>query len=100
MGDYAASGYQAYQSIQASADMDWKRVKQLYGDRLTLWCGVQCETMVSGSLADIEREVTGALRDLMPGNRFIFGSTNSVQFGAKTENYLRALELVDELGVY
>ena len=34
------------------------------------------------------------------GGGYLFGSTNSVQFGAKTENYLRALELVRERGIY
>ncbi len=100
MDDFIDVGYQAYQSVQASAGMDWARLKAEYGDRLTLWAGVQCETLIEGSLQDVEKEVMDGLKTLMPGGGFIFGSTNSIQFGANTNNYLKALELVKEHGIY
>lgn len=100
MDDLVASGYKGYQSIQESAGMDNAKVKKLYGDRLTLWTGVQCETLVEGSMEDIEAEVGRNLKLLMPGGGFIFGSTNSVQYGAKTDNYLKALDIVRKNGVY
>ena len=100
MDDYVAAGYKGYQSIQESAGMNTRKVKQLYGSKLALWTGVQCETLVEGSTDDLVQEVTSNLEFLMPGGGFIFGSTNSVQFGAKTENYLRALEIVRKQGVY
>ena len=100
LGDWVEAGFKGYQSIQASASMEWKKVKQLYGDRLTVWAGVQCETLINGNSQQVEKEVMKALKDLMPGGGFIFGSTNSVQFGAKTENYLQALDLVRNHGVY
>ncbi|MGI5894506.1 MAG: uroporphyrinogen decarboxylase family protein [Candidatus Merdivicinus sp.] len=100
MDDFVKVGYRGYQSIQESAGMDTKRVKELYGKDLTLWTGIQCETLVEGSIEDAEREVRKNLEFLMPGGGFIFGSTNSVQYGAKTENYLRALEIVRKYGVY
>jgi len=100
LGDYADAGYAGYQSVQQSAGMVWKDVKELYGNRMTIWAGVQCETLTDGTLDETEAEVEQALCDLMPGGGFIFGSTNSVQFGAKTENYLKALEVVREKGVY
>lgn len=100
MDDFVAAGYRGYQSIQESAGMDNARVKAQYGDKLALWTGVQCETLVSGTLADTRAEVARNLELLMPGGGFIFGSTNSVQFGAKTDNYLEALAVVREKGVY
>ena len=100
MDDFVKAGYDGYQSIQMSAGMDNARVKALYGDKLTMWTGVQCETLVQGSLQDVEREVRQNLSLLMPGGGYIFGSTNSVQYGAKTDNYLRALELVRKYGNY
>ena len=100
LGDLVEAGFEGYQSIQASAGMDWAKVKAKYGDRLTLWAGVQCETLINGSLEDVEKEVKNALEVCMPGGGFLFGSTNSVQYGAKTENYLKALELVRQLGRY
>ena len=80
--------------------MDTARVKQLYGDRLTLWTGVQCETLIQATAEETAAEVRRNLRNLMPGGGFILGSTNSVQYGAKTENYLKALEVVHKEGIY
>ncbi|MGN1141142.1 MAG: uroporphyrinogen decarboxylase family protein [Oliverpabstia sp.] len=98
--DYVDVGYQGYQSIQESCGMDNRRLKNEYGDRLTLWTGVQCENLIMGNRKTIEEEVRNNLEILMPGGGFIFGSTNSVQYGAKTENYLRALEIVKTEGKY
>ena len=98
--DFVKSGYKGYQSIQQSAGMDNKKVKELYGNDLTLWAGIQCETLVNGSIPDVENEVKESLDILMPGGGFIFGSTNSVQFGAKTDNYLKAFETVRKYGIY
>lgn len=100
LDDLVATGYKGYQSIQESAGMDTRLVKEKYGKDLTLWTGVQCETMVSGSIDDIVNEVSRNLKFLMPGGGFIFGSTNSVQYGAKTDNYLKALEVVRKEGIY
>lgn len=97
---FVEAGCEAYQSIQATATMDWKKIKDTYGDKLSLWTGVQCETLIEGAPEDVENEVKSACADLMPGGGFIFGSTNSVQFGAKTDNYLRALDTVRRYGVY
>ena len=100
LDDYVDARFKGFQSIQQSAGMDSTRLKKEYGDKLALWTGVQCETLTSGSLEDIENEVTRYLETMMPGGGFIFGATNSVQFGAKTDNYLKALEVVREKGIY
>jgi hypothetical protein len=100
LDDFVSAGYEGYQSIQVSAGLNNSTIKQKYGETLTLWTGVQCETLIEGSREDVEREVEENLKLLMPGGGFIFGSTNSVQFGAKTDNYLRALEIVREKGRY
>ena len=100
LDDFIDAGYRGYQSIQVSAGMDNGEVKKKYGRKLTLWTGVQCETLIRGSIKEISLEVAEALETLMPGGGFIFGSTNTVQFGANTDNYLRALDLVREKGNY
>lgn len=100
MDDFVNAGYKGYQSIQGTAGMKIEKVKALYGDKLTLWAGVQCETLVEGTAEEVDNEINHSLEVAMPGGGFIFGSTNSVQFGAKTENYLRALDIVRKKGVY
>lgn len=100
LDDWVAAGYEGYQSIQGTAGMDLAKVKARYGEKLVLWAGIQCETLVEGTLEEVEEEVKRALEICMPGGGFIFGSTNSVQFGAKTDNYLKALETVRKYGTY
>ena len=98
--DFAVSGYKGYQSVQKSAGMDTRRMKENYGDKLTLWTGVQCETLIEGTKEELEKEVREYLDLCMPGGGFIFGSTNSVQYGANTDNYLRALDIIWNEGIY
>ena len=98
--DWMNAGYVGYQSIQGSAGMDMAVIKQRYGDRLTLWTGIQCETLVAATPKKAVEEVKRSLEICMPGGGFIFGSTNSVQFGAKTGNYLKAIETVRKYGKY
>jgi uroporphyrinogen-III decarboxylase len=100
LGDYVDAGYEGYQSIQVSSGLNNREIKKTYGHKLTMWTGIQCETLIMGSMEELEQEVLEALETLMPGGGFIFGSTNSVQFGANTDNYLRALDLVREKGRY
>ena len=100
MDDFVDAGFKGYQSIQRSAGMDTARVKKLYGDKITLWTGVQCETLIEKTVEQTRKEVRRSLEICMPGGGFIFGSTNSVQFGAKTENYLAAIEVVRKMGKY
>ncbi|MBQ2817208.1 MAG: hypothetical protein IJF16_04665 [Clostridia bacterium] len=100
LDDYADAGYRAYQSIQLTAGMDNKRIKKEYEGRIALWTGIQCETLVAGTKQQAIDEVKQNLHDLMPGGGFIFGSTNSVQFGAKTENYLAAIDTLRKYGNY
>lgn len=96
LDDFVAAGWKGYQSVQKTAGMDWARLKREYGNVLTIWAGVSCETLIEGDAEDVEGEVREAIEVLSPGGGFIFGSTNSVQYGARTDNYLRALEIARE----
>ena len=100
LDDWVDAGLKGYQSVQVSAGMDLATVKKQYGDKLTIWAGIQCETLIQGPLQQVEEEVRESLRICMLGGGFIFGSTNSVQYGAKTENYLKALNILRRYGRY
>lgn len=100
LDDFVEAGYKGYQSIQSSAGMDIVTVKDKYGKDLTLWAGIQCETLIAGTIEETVEEVEKSLKVLMPGGGFIFGSTNTVQYGANTYNYLKALDVVHKQGIY
>ncbi len=80
-------GFDAYQSIQHSAGMDIKLVKEHYGSKLALWGGMPVEDLVSGSSADVIRDVRYAMEHAKPGGGFIFGASHSIAVGTRYENY-------------
>lgn len=100
LDDFIASGYKGYQSVQKTAGMDWKSLKREYGNQLAIWAGVQCETLINDTFEVVDLEVRNALDTLMPRGGFIFGSTNSVQTGAMTDSYLRAIDVLRREGRY
>lgn len=95
------AGYQAYQSIQSkTGTMDMKLLKEKYGDKITLWGGINIETLVEGDEKEVEEEVKYALKYAAPGGGLILGTSNSVAYGTKYENYIRALETAKKYGTY
>ena len=89
---FVEAGYDAYQSIQASAGMDLGQVKARYGDRLALWGGARVEALVSGTPEEVRRDVVAALRVGAPGSGYIFGTTHSVAVGTRYENFMAMLD--------
>ena len=89
---FVEAGYDAYQSIQASASMDLASVKSRYGDKLMLWGGVPVEHLVSGPPDDVRRDTCEALRVGAPGGRFILGTTHSIPVGTQYDNFMALLD--------
>lgn len=95
------AGYDCYQSIQSkTADMDLRRLKKEYGDRLAFWGGINIETLVAGTPEKNKKDVLYALRYAAPGGGFILGSSNSVCYGSRYDNYMAALETHHKYGSY
>ncbi|OQX89089.1 hypothetical protein B6D60_00225 [candidate division KSB1 bacterium 4484_87] len=81
-------GYDAYQSIQASAGMDICELKQSYGDKITLWGGVNLENIQSGTPEDVRNDVRRSMKCAKSGGRFILGISHSVAVGSNYDNYM------------
>ncbi len=90
--DFIDIGYDAYQSIQPTANMDLCRIKKKYGDRLTLWGGVAVEHLCGGTPEEVRADVRRAMDCAKPGGRFILGASHSVAVGTKYENFLALLD--------
>ncbi|MHC4712815.1 MAG: uroporphyrinogen decarboxylase family protein [Planctomycetota bacterium] len=97
---FVEMGFDCYQSIQNSAGMDLKLLKQRYGDKLALWGGIPVEHLVSGGPDDVSRDVEYAMKWGKPGGGFIFGTSHSVAVGTRYENYLRMMEDFEKLRCY
>ena len=92
MDMFVEMGYDAYQSIQESGGMDTRKVKKLYGDKLTLWAGPQVETLTDGSIEDIRNEVRKFFEISEDGAGFIFSTSHSVAVGTKYDNFMAMLD--------
>lgn len=93
--------YECYQSIQSkTGDMDLKLLKEKYGDKITLWGGINIETLHDGTPDENTQDVLYALKYAAHGGGFILGTSNSVAFGSRFENYLAALETARKYGNY
>ncbi len=93
-------GFDAYQSIQGSADMDICSIKKKYGSRITLWGGVALENLVAGAPEDVRRDVRRAMACAKPGGRFILGSSHSVAVGSRYDNVMAMIDEYHRLAAY
>jgi hypothetical protein len=95
------AGYECWQSIACkTADMDLKSLKEKYGDQIAFWGGINIETLVSGTPEENREDVLYALKYAAPGGGLILGTSNSVCYGSRYENYLTALETAHKYGTY
>ncbi|HHY01110.1 MAG TPA: hypothetical protein GX531_07055 [Methanothermobacter sp.] len=90
-------GYDCYQSIQASAGMDIKKLKEKYGKKICLWGGYSYENLVSGTKEDIKKDIEYAVRNAARDGGFILGSSHSVGVGVQYDLFMTVLEEVDRL---
>jgi hypothetical protein len=93
MDMFIEAGYDAYQSIQETAGVDLKWLKEKYGDKLILWGGVNVESLVSGTPEDVKRDVRRAMEILKSNGSYIFGTSHTLAVGTKYENFM---VMVDE----
>lgn len=93
-------GYDAYQSIQPTADMDICQLKKSYGDKITLWGGVALEHLISGTADEVRQDVRTAMQCARIGGRFILGVSHSVAVGSNYDNYMAMLDEYHKLCDY
>jgi len=98
MDMFVEAGFDCYQSIQESAGMDLKLLKERYGKKLALWGGVMLEHLWAGTPDDVRKDVANAIRYGAPGGGFILGTSHSVAIGTRYENFLAMLESHEKMG--
>lgn len=85
-------GYDVYQSIQPTADMDICEIKKTHGDRIALWGGVAVEHIIAGTVEQVRQDVRRAMACAKDGGRFILGTSHSVAVGSNYDNYMAMLD--------
>ncbi len=92
MDFFVEAGYDMYQSIQPSASMDIKELKEQYGNKMSLWGGVAVENLVTGTPEDIRKDIDYAVNNAAPGGGFILGASHSIAVGTKYDNYMAMMD--------
>jgi uroporphyrinogen decarboxylase len=94
------AGVDGWHGIQPSVGMDLKLLKEKYGERVCFFGGVNCETLIEGSAAEVEREARYAIAHAAPGGGLVLTSGNGLENGTKFENYMAMARVRAESGRY
>ncbi len=92
LDDFVAAGFDAYQSLQATAGVHLDALKRDYGDRLCLWGGLPLEILQSGTADEVRAAVGKALAVGSPGSGFVFGTSHSVAVGTPYDNFMAMID--------
>jgi uroporphyrinogen-III decarboxylase len=101
LDDFVQAGVEGWQGIQHRASaMELGRLKAEYGDKLCLFGGVECDTLVDGTPDEVRAEVLDALRKAGHGGGLCLCSGNTLMVGVQYENYKAMLETAARYGNY
>lgn len=100
LDDFVAAKVDGWQGIQPRIGMDLKLLKEKYGDQLTFFGGVNCETLTSGTTDEVEEEVRYAIRHAARGGGLVICSGNTLMPGTRYENYLAMVAANRKFGSY
>jgi len=99
--DIIETGVDILNPIQPSAkDMDSFKLKKEFGDMLCFHGGIDVQTSLRGSKADVEKEVKTRIKALAPGGGYILATTTNCQIDIPLENILYWLDLAKKYGQY
>ncbi len=91
------AGVDGYQSLQTTAGMDLRLLKDRYGDELIFWGGVGVGTLICGTPEDVRREVRNAMQHGARNGGFILGPSHSIAYGTRYDNFMALLDEHDKL---
>ena len=94
-------GIDVYNPIEPVAGMDIKKVKEMYGDKVTLCGNIDCGDVLSNwTPEEISEDVKRIIREVSPGGGHIFSTSNALHDGIPLENALAYIYAVKKYGVY
>jgi uroporphyrinogen-III decarboxylase len=94
------AGIDGLHGIQPSAGVSLKGLKERYGSQLVLFGAMEGNHLINDQPAAIKNLVRDQIAEAGQNGRYVLTSSNSIQFGTPTQNYLAMLEARDEYGNY
>lgn len=101
--DFIEAGFDILNPVQTSAaEMDPRRLKERFGDRITFWGGGidTQKTLPFGTPEQVKAEVRERIRIFGPGGGFVFNTIHNVQARIPAANLVALYEAVREYGSY
>ena len=93
------AGISALHPIEPKA-MDIQQVKRDYGHRVALIGNVDVDLLSQGTPEMVAAETKRLLRDVAPDGGYLLGSSNSITYYTRLENYRAMLETLRKFGGY
>jgi len=97
--DFIECGLNVLQPLQAHSGMDVRKLKPLYGDKLTFWGNIDV-TKMSGPPEALEAEIRDKIPFAMQGGGYMYHSDHSIPPEVTFERYKWIMELVEKHGRY
>jgi len=92
---FIEAGFSAIQPLEAKCDQDVRELRKIHGRDITFFGNLDVRNL-SGSREDVREEVMGKLEAVAKDGSYIFHSDHSIPPTVSLENYMYALELLDE----
>jgi len=90
------AGSDGWHGIQPSIGMDPAKLKEMYGNDLCFFGGVDCDTLVAGTPNEVRQETRYAVQHAGNEGGLVLTSSNTLMVGVKYENYLAMLQAARE----
>lgn len=101
--DFIEIGVDALNPVQVAAkNMDSKKLKKEFGDKITFWGG-GCDTqkvLPFGTIDEIQEEVKRRIKDLSPGGGFVFTPVHNIQYDVSPKKISMLYDTAREYGRY
>jgi hypothetical protein len=100
VGDLVEIGIDSLNPVQPEC-MDQIKVKQKYGDKITIDTGVSNQkTLPFGTPDDVRSETLNALQYLAPGGGLVYGTSHYALYDVPIENVIALYETCRKYGTY
>ncbi len=102
LDDIVELGVDIINPVQVAAkDMDTRRLKKEYGDKLTFWGAIDTQKVLPyGTPEDVRKEVRMRIEDLAPGGGYILAAVHTIQPDVPPENIRVLFDAAKEYGKY
>ncbi len=91
------AGIDGWQGIQPRLGMTLPALQERYGGRLCFWGGVDVDTLVAGTEAEVEEEVRVAFESAPRSGGLVLTCGNSVMVGVQHANYMAMMRAAQQL---